>query len=86
MQKDDRLAAPPDWARDQIVSAEQANYLQAEHRYVQQVLTLPRANHFPFLDQPNVFSRMLLDFLASDGTPVEIKAEWRRRVSQLAYI
>jgi hypothetical protein len=50
------------------------------------VLKLPLSNHLPFLDQPNVFNRVLLDFLASQGTPVEIKAEWRRRVSQLEYI
>jgi len=50
------------------------------------VLKLHRSNHFPFLDQPNVFNRMLLDFLASEGTPVEIKAEWRRRVSQLEFM
>ncbi len=47
---------------------------------------VPPLEPLPFLDQPNVFSRMLLDFLASQGTPVEMKAEWRRRVSQLEYI
>jgi hypothetical protein len=29
---------------------------------------------------------MLMDFLLSEGTPVEIKAEWRRRVSQLEFM
>jgi len=27
-----------------------------------------------------------MDFLLSEGTPVEIKAEWRRRVSQLEFM
>lgn len=72
--------------RDTIVSHEQSSYLREEHGYLQQVLKLPRSTHFPFLDQPNIFNRMLLDFLTSQGTPVEIKAEWRRRVSQLEYM
>lgn len=72
-------------ANDAIVSHEQAELLRDEYRSLQ-VLKLRRSNHFPFLDQPNVFDRMLLDFLASEGTPVEIKAEWRRRVSQLEYM
>lgn len=72
--------------RDNIVSPEQAAFLHEDHGYLQQVIKLSKSNHFPFLDQPNVFNRMLMDFLASQGTPVEIKAEWRRRVSQLEYM
>jgi pimeloyl-ACP methyl ester carboxylesterase len=72
--------------KDSIVSADQATFLQEDHGYLQQVIKLSKSNHFPFLDQPNIFNRMLFDFLASQGTPVEIKAEWRRRVSQLEYI
>jgi pimeloyl-ACP methyl ester carboxylesterase len=72
-------------ANDSIVSHEQAELLRDEYRSLQ-VLKLHRSNHFPFLDQPNVFNRMLLDFLASEGTPVEIKAEWRRRVSQIEFM
>jgi len=70
---------------DSIVSKNQAGLLRDEYRSLQ-VLKLRGSNHFPFLDQPNVFNRLLLDFLASEGTPVEIKAEWRRRVSQLEYM
>ena len=72
-------------ANDAIVNHEQADLLREEYRSVQ-VLKLRHSNHFPFLDQPNIFNRLLLDFLASEGTPVEIKAEWRRRVSQLEYM
>lgn len=72
--------------KDAIVSVEQAAFLREDHGYLQQVIKLPKSNHFPFLDQPNIFNRMLFDFLASQGTPVQIKEEWRRRVSQLEYI
>jgi pimeloyl-ACP methyl ester carboxylesterase len=70
---------------DSIVNHEQADLLRDEYRSLQ-VLKLHRSNHFPFLDQSNVFNRMLMDFLLSEGTPVEIKAEWRRRVSQLEFM
>jgi pimeloyl-ACP methyl ester carboxylesterase len=72
--------------KDSVIEGNQAANLREDHGHLQQVLKLPRSNHFPFLDQPNVFNRVLQDFLASQGTPVEIKAEWRRRVSQLEYI
>jgi pimeloyl-ACP methyl ester carboxylesterase len=72
--------------KDLIVSHEQARFLHEEHTTMQQVIRLPKSNHFPFLDQPNVFNRALMDFQASAGTPVELKTEWRRRVSQLEYI
>jgi pimeloyl-ACP methyl ester carboxylesterase len=70
---------------DSIVSHEQADLLREEYRSLQ-VLKLRGSSHFPFLDQSNVFNRMLMDFLSSEGTPVEIKAEWRRRVSQLEFM
>ncbi len=72
--------------KDAIVSCDQARFLHDDHASMQQVIKLPRSNHFPFLDQPNVFNRLLMDFQASNGTQVEIKTEWRRRVSQLEYI
>jgi pimeloyl-ACP methyl ester carboxylesterase len=72
-------------ANDSFVNNEQADLLREEYRSLQ-VLKMRNSNHFPFLDQPNIFNRLLLDFLASEGTPVEIKAEWRRRVSQLEYM
>ncbi len=72
--------------RDALVSPDHANFLNEMADRPIQLLTLPRANHFPFLEQSNVFSRLLMDFLRSQGTPVEIKEEWRRRVSQLDYL
>jgi pimeloyl-ACP methyl ester carboxylesterase len=72
--------------KDTIVSPEQARCLLEEHSTLQQVIRLPKSSHFPFLDQPNVFNRLLMDYQASSGTQVEIKTEWRRRVSQIEYI
>ncbi len=73
--------------KDMIVSHEQARHLRPDHTQLQQAISMPRSNHFPFLDQPNVFNRMLVDFLSSDSSdPVQIKTEWRRRVSQFEYI
>jgi pimeloyl-ACP methyl ester carboxylesterase len=72
--------------QDRIVSAEHAAFLNDLADRPVQLLVLPKANHFPFLEQSNTFSRLLLDFLISQGTPVEIKEEWRRRVNQREYL
>jgi pimeloyl-ACP methyl ester carboxylesterase len=72
--------------RDPIVAADQARFLHEDHTHLQQVIKLPKSNHFPFLDQPNVFNRMLIDYMSSQGSAVEIKTEWRRRVNQIEYI
>lgn len=72
--------------KDTIVAPEQGRFLRDDHLQLQQVIRLPKSSHFPFLDQPNVFNRMLVDFLSSEGSAIEIKSEWRRRVSQLEYI
>lgn len=72
--------------QDKIVGAEHAAFLNDLSDRPVQLLLLPKANHFPFLEQSNTFSRLLLDFLVSQGTPVEIKEEWRRRVNQREYL
>jgi pimeloyl-ACP methyl ester carboxylesterase len=72
--------------KDVIVSDEHAQFLNDPSDRPTQLITLPKANHFPFLEQSNTFSRLLLDFLVSQGSPVEIKEEWRRRVSQREYL
>jgi pimeloyl-ACP methyl ester carboxylesterase len=47
-------------------------------------LTLDGTGHFPMLDDPNKFNRLLTDFLALDSgmSPKELglKEEWKRRV------
>lgn len=72
--------------QDKIVTPEHASFLNDLTDRPVQLLVLPKANHFPFLEQSNTFSRLLLDFLVSQGTPVEIKEEWRRRVNQREYL
>jgi pimeloyl-ACP methyl ester carboxylesterase len=71
---------------DRIVAADHAGFLNDLVERPVQLLVLPKANHFPFLEQSTVFSRLLLDFLVSQGSPVEIKEEWRRRVTQREYL
>lgn len=72
--------------QDRIVPPEHASFLNELSDRPVQLLVLPKANHFPFLEQSNTFSRLLMDFLVSQGTPVEIKEEWRRRVNQREYL
>ncbi|MBC8160219.1 MAG: alpha/beta hydrolase [Roseiflexaceae bacterium] len=70
--------------RDSLVTP---GHLHEELRSFQQSLILPKAGHFPFLDQSTVFYRALMDYLSSNGeSAVELKNEWRRRVSQWEYL
>lgn len=69
--------------RDTLVTSEP---LDEESKSFKQVLTLPKSGHFPFLDQPTVFYRALMDYLASSGDAVELKNEWRRRVRQFDFL
>jgi pimeloyl-ACP methyl ester carboxylesterase len=73
-------------AKDLIVPAEHARFLGEDPNRPHQFLELQHSNHFPFLDEPATFQRLLLDFLASQGTSVEIKEQWRRKVSQREYL
>lgn len=53
-----------------------------------QLVILPGVNHFPFLEDTRVFSRILIDFLSSsrEDLPITLKEHWRRRVSQREYL
>jgi pimeloyl-ACP methyl ester carboxylesterase len=72
--------------KDTIVPAEHADFLNELSDRPYQLLILPKANHFPFLEQSNTFARLIMDYVVSQGSPVEIKAEWRRRVNQREYL
>ncbi len=72
--------------KDTIVTSEHASFLSTENGRPHQLLVLPGVSHFPFLEQTATFNRLLLDFLVSEGSPVEIKEQWRRRVSQREYL
>lgn len=85
------LTTPPLLAiygeKDTLVPHEHAHFLHESGERPQQYLVLPKANHFPFLDERSeVFNRLLMDFLASQGTAVEIKESWKRRVNQRDYL
>ncbi|MBA3943217.1 MAG: alpha/beta hydrolase [Herpetosiphonaceae bacterium] len=51
-----------------------------------QLLIFEQSGHFPFLDQSNQFTRALLQFFTDEDQVVELKAEWRRRVSQREFL
>lgn len=73
--------------KDTIVSSDHAaQVLKHNPNRPHQLIELANVNHFPFLEQTNTFNRLLLDFLISKGTPIEIKEEWRRRVTQREYL
>jgi pimeloyl-ACP methyl ester carboxylesterase len=72
--------------KDIVTPPDHSTYFENENGRPQQLITLPQASHFLFLEQATVFSRLVLDFLVSEGTPVEIKEQWRRRVSQRDYL
>ncbi len=71
---------------DQIVARDHAQLFEnaaIEH----QVLTLENSTHFPFLEINSQFNRLILDFFTSRGAnTVQIKEEWRRRMSQFEYL
>lgn len=72
--------------KDGIVPPDHAKFLNSDYGRPHQLIVLRGVNHFPFLEESSTFSRMLMDFLVSKGSPIEIKEQWRRRVSQLEYL
>ncbi len=72
--------------KDTIVPATHAQFLNDSPDQPHQLIVLPQANHFPFLEKASTFSRLLLDFINEEGKPVEVKEQWRRRVSQREYL
>jgi pimeloyl-ACP methyl ester carboxylesterase len=72
--------------KDGIVPPDHADFLNHDYGLPHQLIILRGVNHFPFLEQTTTFSRLLMDFLVSQGSPIEIKEQWRRRVSQLDYL
>lgn len=70
-------------AHDSVIDPAQAVALQADH-YSARSLVLEGTHHFPMLDQPAMFSRLLRDFMDVDDIDslqdLTIKQEWRRRI------
>ncbi len=51
-----------------------------------QMLTFEKSGHFPFLDEPNQFTRAILEFFSDTDKVIELKEQWKRRVSQREYL
>jgi len=70
-------------ANDPAITAPAQDKVDALPTYIHQ-LGLDGTGHFPMIDDPNKFNRLLTDFLALDtgASPKELqlKEEWKRRV------
>ncbi len=68
--------------KDPVVDPSQADELEGNH-YSARAIVLPDAQHFPMLDEPARFSRLLRDFMdvetAEQLQELSVKKEWRRR-------
>ncbi len=52
-----------------------------------QVVILSGCRHFPFLDEPSKFNRLLKEFMASElGQTVVVKEEWKRRYKETEFL
>ncbi len=73
--------------RDEFVDPAQATYFADGSVATAQVVVLDGCRHFPFLDEPSKFNRLLKEFLDSElGQLVEVKEEWKRRYKQTEYL
>jgi pimeloyl-ACP methyl ester carboxylesterase len=68
--------------RDNVIDPGQADDVENNH-YAARAIVLPETHHFPMLDQPAKFGRLLRDFMdvetPEDLSDLTIKEEWRRR-------
>ncbi len=73
--------------KDEFVSADQAAFFTDGNVATAQVVVLEGCRHFPFLDEPSRFNRLLKDFLGSEiGQVVALKEEWKRRYKQAEFL
>lgn len=79
-------------SRDNIVDANQSRiFSELQSRLGEQqfkLITFEGCKHFPMLDDPPKFNRLLLDYLesSSDSQPLKLKRQWRRRTSMIEYL
>jgi pimeloyl-ACP methyl ester carboxylesterase len=70
-------------SNDSAVTMPPQEMIDALPNHMHQV-TLDGAGHFPMIDNPNQFNRLLTDFLALDSgaspRELQLKEEWKRRV------
>lgn len=74
-------------SRDEFVDARQARLFADGRVATAQVVVLEGCHHFPFLEEPGKFNRLLKEFLGSSlGEAVAIKELWKRRYHQTEYL
>lgn len=68
--------------KDPVIDSALAEDVETDHS-VARAIVLPGTHHFPMLDQPATFTRLLRDFMdvedQEDLLQLSIKKEWRRR-------
>ncbi len=68
--------------KDPVIDSSLAEDVETDHS-VARAIVLPGTHHFPMLDQPATFTRLLRDFMdvedQEDLLQLSIKKEWRRR-------
>lgn len=68
--------------KDPVIDGALAHDVETDHS-VARAIILPGTHHFPMLDQPATFTRLLRDFMdvedQEDLLQLTIKKEWRRR-------
>jgi len=73
--------------KDEFVNPDQTQLFNGETVATAQVVILQGCRHFPFLDEPSKFNRLLKDFLGSEiGTEVAVKEEWKRRYKETEFL
>lgn len=73
--------------KDEFINSDQTDLFEGGETATAQVVVLPGCRHFPFLDEPSKFNRLLKDFLSSDiGTVVAVKEEWKRRYKETEFL
>jgi pimeloyl-ACP methyl ester carboxylesterase len=68
--------------KDSVIDPVQADALNEDRRSARAIV-LPEARHFPMLDEPATFTRLVRDFMdvqsAEELRELTVKKEWRRR-------
>lgn len=69
-------------AQDSIIQRPPVDWLDDLDYYNAYAFLLETARHYPMLDEPTKFNRLLLDFLIheNDWDQIEVKESWRRRM------
>lgn len=73
--------------KDEFVDPEQIEIFAQGPIATSQVVILSGCRHFPFLDEPSKFNRLLKEFMASElGQTVAVKEEWKRRYKETEFL